>query len=116
MIVTFAWTELAAITSILVVLSAVALTLAKQFMRGTFTTRETHAELEVRVHAVELVLKHVPTRDDLRAVEQRLASMEILVSTLREGQSRVEEGMAGVRRVADLLLRHQLGEKPGEFR
>jgi hypothetical protein len=116
MIVTFAWTEIAAITSILVVVSAIALTLAKQFMRGTFTTRETHAELALRVHAVELVLKHVPTRDDLRAVEHRLAGVEVAVSTVREGQSRVEEATAGVRRVADLLLRHQLGEKPGEFR
>lgn len=103
-------------TSVIVVLAAIAMALSKQFMRGTFTTRETHAELALRVHAVELVLKHVPTRDDLRAVESRLASVEIVVSTLREGLSRVEEGMAGVRRVSDLLLRHQLGEKPGEFR
>ena len=104
-----AWTELAAITTVLMVVGGAVLAIATQLLRRTFVARDLFGDLEARVADIETILKRLPTRDDFHLLGRRLEGVESHIGSIREGQAGVAHGVEAVKNIMNLLLRHQLG-------
>lgn len=107
------WTEVSAMLTLAAAVSGVALVLIRQALGGSFAGRPALQALERRLGSVETRLNEMPSEDEIRALGNRIGHMERSLNQLSTGHARVEEGVASVRRMVDLLLRHQLGERAG---
>ena len=92
----------------LAIIGGVLLILFRQALAKDFTPASSHAALEKRVVEVEQRLALIPTHADMKAVTDRVASVERGVAVVQTSIDGVRESIARVEHMTDLLVKHQL--------
>lgn len=69
-----------------------------------FASRDTVEAIERRVSAIEVDIRHLPTKDDIRAVQESIANLGTQLARIEERHDGVKEL---VKRVENAVTRHE---------
>ena len=111
MIVDFTWRDLASFTVVAGFVSGLATLLLRAAMSRDFARRGDVADLSGRLERVELAVRGVPTHGDIRAVTDRVASVEAQVAVASAQIGGMREDVRAVQHDLRLLLTHMMGRE-----
>jgi hypothetical protein len=108
----FAWRDLAPIAVIGTALSGLVMLLIRASISRDFARRADVSDLSGRLGELESAVRASPSHADIRAITDRVASVETSVGVANAQISGVREDVRGVQHDLRLLLTHMMAREP----
>jgi len=110
MMVSLEWRDMAAIVTTAAVVGGIVLAFLRFKLAGDFAARADLAKAVERIDEVEDRLAKMPSHNDLRALQDRVAELDRAVAVVAERVGGVHEILKRVEYQVQLLVRHQLSD------
>lgn len=108
--IAFEWRDLAAIVTTAVIVGGLVLAFLRFKLAGDFAARGDLMKAIDRIDEVEERLAKMPSHNDLRALQDRVAELDRAVAVVAERVGGVHEILKRVEYQVQLLVRHQLSD------
>lgn len=104
----YEWKEIAAIIAAATAIGGLLIAYIRFRLAGDFAKASDVAALSVEIAELRAKVSRMPTHDDVRALDQRIAQVERGVAVVQAKIEGVADLLRGIEKTSDLLLRHQL--------
>ncbi|WP_431281645.1 DUF2730 family protein [Humitalea sp. 24SJ18S-53] len=106
--ISFEWRDLAWMVAVAVALGGLLLAFLRFKLAGDFAPRADLVLVQGRISIVETRLAQVPSHDDLRGLQARVAGLETGVAVVGEKVNSLGDIMRRVEHQTNLLVTHQI--------
>lgn len=107
------WRDVAAFLAAAGMMGGVVIAYIKFRLSGDFARAADVTALGAEIAELKAKISRMPTHDDVRILDQRIAQVERGVAVVQAKIEGVADLLRGIEKTSDLLLRHQLEQDRG---